>query len=72
MRLHTQLREVLPNIAASLRSDNGLPVPRLVRYATTAAHWQRLHCLRMCRRPGADVERSAVVWPAAWHAWRMS
>lgn len=31
MRLRAQRREVLPNMAASLRSDRGLPVSMLVR-----------------------------------------
>src|ERR1700746_93888 len=37
IRLRAHRREVLPNDAASLRSDNGLPVWRLARYAATAA-----------------------------------
>jgi hypothetical protein len=31
MRLRAQRRDVLPNIAASLRSDNGIPLSRLAR-----------------------------------------
>jgi hypothetical protein len=36
MRLRAERREVLPNMPASLRSDSGLPVWRLARYAATA------------------------------------
>jgi hypothetical protein len=37
MLLLAQRREVLPNICARLRSDNGLSVSMLVRHAATAA-----------------------------------
>src|ERR1022692_4014982 len=47
MRLRAQRREVLPNIWASLRSDNGLPVSMLVRYA---AQGTRSHSLASQRR----------------------
>ncbi len=37
MRLRAQRRDVWPNIAASLRSESGLPLLMLVRQAATAA-----------------------------------
>lgn len=37
IRLRAQRREVLPNIAASLHSDSGLPASMLALYAATAA-----------------------------------
>jgi hypothetical protein len=52
MRWRAQRREVLPNICASLRSDDGLPVSILVRYAATAAALISVLAFpRRCERP---------------------
>ena len=69
MRLRAQRREVLPNIWASLRSDNGLPVSMLVRYAAAAAALISSSLTSEALESWAAMLQSAVIWLAARYVW---
>ena len=64
MRLRAQRREVLPNMPASLRSDSGLPVWRLARYAATAAAM-----VSLSSGPVPAARNQPETWSASWSAW---